>query len=78
MLRVSSKPILQQSLADTLIIAEVKLPQGESEVLAKVLRRSVDEDGKVIGCYNENPILNTIVYDLEFSPMVLLKSMLVM
>lgn len=62
----TGKPILQQSLADTLITAEVKLPQGDSEVLAKVLRRSVDEDGKVIGCYNENPILNTIVYDLEF------------
>ena len=37
----TGKPILQQSLADTLIHSEVLLPQGEDLQMAKVLRRSV-------------------------------------
>merc|ERR1712110_155262 len=61
----SGKPICQQSLTDTLINAEIMLPQGEEQVLAKVLRRSVDENGRVIGQFNENPILNTLVYECE-------------
>ena len=61
----SGKPICQQSLTDTLINAEILLPQGEERVLAKVLRRSVDENGRVIGQFNDNPILNTLVYDVE-------------
>eukprot|EP00970_Alexandrium_tamarense_P013767 scaffold3678_cov106-Alexandrium_tamarense.AAC.1 len=59
-------PVMQQSLADTLINAEVLLPQGESKQLAKVIRRSVDADGHVIGMFNKNPILNTLLYDVEF------------
>jgi hypothetical protein len=62
----SGKPINQQSMTDLLINAEVLLPQGESEQLAKVLRRSVDEEGKLIGTFNDNPILNTLVYEVEF------------
>jgi hypothetical protein len=57
----SGKPINQQSMTDLLINAEVLLPQGESEQMAKVLRQAVDDDGKVIGTFNNNPILNTIV-----------------
>ena len=34
--------------------------------MAKVLRKSVDENGQVIGAHNENPWLNTLVYDVEF------------
>ena len=33
---------------------------------AKVIRWSVDADGQVIGSFNENPLLNTLVYDVEF------------
>ena len=53
-------------LTDLLIHAEVHLPQGEEMQCAKVLRRSKNENGEVIGTYNENPILNTLVYDVEF------------
>ena len=35
--------------------------------MAKVLRKSVNENGQVIGVHNENPLLNTLVYDVEFS-----------
>jgi hypothetical protein len=53
-------------MTNLLINAEVLLPQGESEQLAKVLRRSVDENGKLIGTFYDNPILNTLVYEVEF------------
>ena len=46
--------------------AEVLLPQGEEKRLAKVIKRSVDSDGNVIGNYNELPVLNTMLYDVQF------------
>ena len=42
------------------------LPQGEDMRLAKVIRRNVDSDGKVIGDYNNIPTLKTILYDIQF------------
>ena len=35
-------------------------------MMAKVVRRVVDSDGKAVGTYNSNPILNTMVYECEF------------
>ena len=34
--------------------------------MAKVLRKSVDENGQVIGAHNKNPLLNTLVCDVKF------------
>ena len=34
--------------------------------MAKVKSRSKDADGNIIGQYNDNPFLNTMVYDVEF------------
>ena len=34
--------------------------------MAKVLSKSVDENGQVIGAHNDNPLLNTLVYDVKF------------
>ena len=62
----AGKPMLQQSFTDTLINVDVLLPKGDSDALAKVMRRSVDANGKVIGSFNENPLLNTILYECEF------------
>eukprot|EP00956_Cyclotella_meneghiniana_P034439 scaffold104886_cov86-Cyclotella_meneghiniana.AAC.1 len=62
----TGKPVNQQSTADLLINAEVLLPQGEKDMMAKVVRRVVDQNGKAIGTYNENPVLNTMVYECEF------------
>ena len=62
----TGKPILLGSLADTLINAEVLLPHDDSTALATVLRRTVDANGNLIGTYNDNPILNTMVYDCAF------------
>ncbi len=60
------KPVLQQSFTDMLINAEVLLPHKESTAVATVLRRTVHENGHMIGTYYDNPLLNTMVYDCVF------------
>ena len=47
--------------------SEVLLPQGEELSLVKVIQRSVDSDGKVGRNYNNIPILNTILYYVQFN-----------
>ena len=34
--------------------------------VAKVALRILDEDVKLVGTYSENPMLNTLIYDVEF------------
>ena len=41
-------PLSPNSIADTLINAEVVLPHGESDNIAKVIRHYLDVNGKVI------------------------------
>ena len=60
----SGKPINQQSVADLLINSEVLLGHGETQQMARVIRRSLDSEGKVIGNLHGN--LNSLVYDVEF------------
>ncbi len=62
----AGKHMLQQSFTDTLTNIDILLPKGEGDVLAKVMQCSVDSNGKVIGEFNENPLLNTILYECEF------------
>ena len=54
-------------LTDVLINAEVLLDVGDSAALAKVVCWAVDSDGKVIGKWDSNPILNTLVYECAFN-----------
>ena len=35
-------------------------------VMGKVKGRSLGDDGKVVGSYDDNSILNSIIYDIEF------------
>ena len=46
--------------------AEVLLHQGEEKRLAKLIKRSVDSDGKAIRNYNELPVIKTMLYDVQF------------
>ena len=62
----SGKPIIMQSLMDGLINAEVLLPIGDGEAIAKVVQCAVDLEGKLIGEYNKNHILNTLRYMCKF------------
>ena len=35
--------------------------------LATIVNQYVDDNGKTIGYWNDNPMLNTLVYECEFS-----------
>jgi hypothetical protein len=63
----AGKPIMAHSLTDTLINAEVLLPLEDSQAIARVVRRMVNSEGKLIGEHNNNPLLNTLVYECEFN-----------
>ena len=56
-------PVLAQSMTDTLIYAEVILPQGEMMTMGKVISRSMNEYGRVINSPDDDPMLSTLVYD---------------
>ena len=58
-------PLLQQPVTDRLLNNQVYLTQGESMQVAKVARIILDEYGKLVGTYSDNPILNTLMYDVE-------------
>ena len=60
------RPVHPSLAADLLMSTEVLPPQGEEKRLSKVIKMSVDSDGKVIGNYNELPVLNTMLYDVQF------------
>ena len=34
--------------------------------MAKVICRTIDSNGNIIGTFDENPVLNSLVYDVEF------------
>ena len=59
-------PVLQQLVIDRLLNNQVYLPQGDSTTVSKFARRILDEDGKLVGTYSDNTILNTLMYDVEF------------
>ena len=63
----SGKLLNQQPSYDKLIQAEVKLPQRGQLKRATVLGRSVDtETGKTTGTFDDNPYLNSVIYDVGF------------
>ena len=62
----AGRVINQQPLYDRLIHAELTLAQGDELKAAKVIGRTVNPDGLESGVYDENPFLNSIVYDVEF------------
>ena len=62
----TGRPVVMQSLADGLINAEVLLPIGDSKAMATVISCAVDDDGRLIGEHNDNPMLNSLMYMCEF------------
>jgi hypothetical protein len=51
---------------DRLLSAELLLPKGNFQFVAKVISRKRDHDGQPVGRSNRNPILDTRVYEVEF------------
>jgi hypothetical protein len=62
----AGKPFAQHFLADALINAEVLLPNDDGTALAHVVKCVVGPDGKFIGEYNNNPLLNSLLYKCKF------------
>ena len=62
----TGKLLDQQPDYDKLINAEILLQLDDKMVMGKVKGRSLGDDGKVVGSYDDNPILNSIIYDVEF------------
>ena len=58
--------MFEKPVTDHLIHAELYLPQGENLRSTKVIGRSKDDDGNVVGTYDTNPMLNSLVCDVEF------------
>ena len=50
-----------------LINQEVLMQHGENMSVGKITQRSLGPDGKTAGSYSESPLLNSIVYDVEFA-----------
>ena len=62
----TGKLLDQQPAYDKLINAEVLLQLGDSMMMGKVKGRSLGDNGRVMGSYDDNPLLNSIIYDVEF------------
>ena len=62
----NSKPINQKYLADMMINSEFLLPHKETQQMDKVICRTINDNGNIIGTFDENPVLNSLVYDVEF------------
>jgi hypothetical protein len=58
--------LCQQPVYDKIIHAEVLLQHGERVQTGKVIQRSIGAEGTVLGSYDDNPFLNSIIYDVEF------------
>jgi hypothetical protein len=63
----AGKPIDNKLLADTLINAEVLLPNEDSQAIAWVVQQATNENGHLIGTFHKNPLLNTLLYECEFN-----------
>jgi hypothetical protein len=63
----AGKPFVHQLLADALINAKVLLPHEDSQTIAQVVEQAVNDEGRMIGTFNKNPLLNTLLYDCEFN-----------
>ena len=78
----TGKLINQKPAYDQITHADDQLQLGEEMVAGEVLQRTIGPDGRVTGTYDNNPYLNSIIYDVEFpdgqintmQPIVLLKT----
>ena len=53
-------------VGDEYVGAQVTLPHGSEYSQGRVVRRTRNEDGTMLGTRNDNPILDTRTYDVEF------------
>ena len=63
---MTGKLLNQHPAYDRIINTEVALQLEEVVTTGKVTRRALGLDGQVAGTYDDNPFLNTIIYEVEF------------
>ena len=63
----NGKILNQLPACDKLLHAEVQMQLDEDYTIGKVKRRALWSDGMVPGKYDNNPFLNSITYEVEFS-----------
>ena len=62
----NNKEVNHQPYYDSLIHGKVTLQLDHMIQCGKVKGRTLSPDGSIIGIYNDNPLLNTLTYDVEF------------
>ena len=62
----NGKLLNQMPAYDKMLHSEVSLQLGENMTVGKVTKRAIGPDGTVAGTYDENPCLNTMIYEVEF------------
>jgi hypothetical protein len=60
------KMLNQQPAYDKILHSEVSLQLGEDMTTGKVTKRAIGPDGITAGTYDENPYLNSMIYEVEF------------
>ena len=63
---INGKLLNQSPAYDKILHSEVSLQLGENMSVGKVTKRALGPDGIVAGTYDENPCLNTMIYEVEF------------
>uniref|UniRef100_A0A7S2SEL1 Chromo domain-containing protein n=1 Tax=Eucampia antarctica TaxID=49252 RepID=A0A7S2SEL1_9STRA len=58
--------INQQPMYDKMLNSDVSMQLNDMMLTGKVARRSLGPDGKTTGSYDNNPIINSVVYDVDF------------
>ena len=53
-------------IVDSYINMEVRLPEGEKELYGKVVGLCLDKEGRMIGTPDNNPYMNTVLYEIKF------------
>ena len=62
----NGKLLNQQPAYDRILHSEVSLQLGDNMTVGKVTKRAIGPDGTVAGTYDENPYLNSMIYEVEF------------
>ena len=58
--------INQQPMYDNMLNSEVSMQLNDRMSTGKVARLSLGPDGRTTGSYDNNPMLNTVVYNVDF------------
>ena len=53
-------------IVDSYINMEVRLPSGEKELYGQVMGLCLDKNGRMIGNPDNNPYMNTVLYEIKF------------